>query len=326
MPDDKFMMQVEDEPKTDTGESAESTAAASIDVKWRIAMKSESAAANTQEAKVSTVRSSRLSADAGKAGLMKKSMHGSRHVASNWKRDWQDHVQHWRSTFGIDQKNPLHHKEDRMSGVTHKCHIESSVQEPTGDELLVVPWECIRSRFRKSRETRTTLKIMHREQPAQEFRPLGEEESTRRVTEEPRNRMNHRYRYRFWTGKRSNSAECHIGNANGVFRAREIWRLKPQDGWDKEVINRLIGILWRTVDGEWTADRSEVQGKLITIPPLPLEGVPIKGERIQRSFVRLARYLKCQRRWGQVFEHGAWTKELKVLADLDWASHKETRK
>ena len=31
-----------------------------------------------------------MSADAEKAGLMKKIMYGSRNVASDWKRDWQE--------------------------------------------------------------------------------------------------------------------------------------------------------------------------------------------------------------------------------------------
>ena len=35
----------------------------------------------------------RTGTDAGKVGLMKKSMYGTRDAASNWERDWQDHVQ-----------------------------------------------------------------------------------------------------------------------------------------------------------------------------------------------------------------------------------------
>ena len=88
----------------------------------------------------------------------------------------------------------------------------------------------------------------------------------------------------------------------------------------------MIGMQWRTADSEWTADRSEVRVDPITIPPLSSEGARIQGERIQRSFAKLARYLKPRRRLGQVFERGAMTKELEVLVDLDWDSHKETRK
>ena len=54
-------------------------------IKWRIAVKSESAASTTQEATILTAVSSRMSADAEKARLMKKIMYGSRNVASDWK-------------------------------------------------------------------------------------------------------------------------------------------------------------------------------------------------------------------------------------------------
>ena len=40
---------------------------------------------------------------------------------------------------------------------------------------------------------------------------------------------------------------------------------------------------------------------------------------------RLARYLKRERQWGQVFEYGATTKDMTVFTDLDWAGCKETR-
>ena len=82
---------------------------------------------------------------------------------------------------------------------------------------------------------------------------------------------------------RSNSAECFIGNADGEFRAREIRRLEPQDRWDTEAINRVIGVPWRMTDGKWTVDRPEVQADPIQIPPLPFEGARIQRERITKQ-------------------------------------------
>ena len=41
---------------------------------------------------------------------------------------------------------------------------------------------------------------------------------------------------------------------------------------------------------------------------------------------RLARYLKRERQWGQLFEYGVLTEELTVFTDSDWAGCKETRK
>ena len=82
---------------------------------------------------------------------------------------------------------------------------------------------------------------------------------------------------------RNNSAECFIGNADGVFRAREIRRLEPQDRWDGEAINSMIGAPWRMTDGKWKADRPEVRVDPIPIPPLPFEGARIRRERITKK-------------------------------------------
>ena len=41
---------------------------------------------------------------------------------------------------------------------------------------------------------------------------------------------------------------------------------------------------------------------------------------------RLARYLKRERQWGQVFECEVLAKELTVFTDSDWAGCKESRK
>ena len=57
--------------------------------------------------------------DAGKVGLMKKSTHGTRDAASNWERDWQEHVKNWGFQLGLSSKNLFHHKTNRASGLTH---------------------------------------------------------------------------------------------------------------------------------------------------------------------------------------------------------------
>ena len=40
-----------------------------------------------------------MGTDARKVGLMKKSTYGTRDAASNWERDWQEHVKDWVSTW-----------------------------------------------------------------------------------------------------------------------------------------------------------------------------------------------------------------------------------
>ena len=50
---------------------------------------------------------------------MKKSRYGTRDAAGNWERDWQEHVKKWCFQLGLSSKNPLHYKENRVSGLTH---------------------------------------------------------------------------------------------------------------------------------------------------------------------------------------------------------------
>ena len=109
---------------------------------------------------------------------------------------------------------------------TIKCHIESKTQESLSDDSPVMPWlvehaGCILSRCQKGRDGKTPFERLHGKKPTQEFVPFGEKVLARRVTTEPRNRMNPRYQYGIWLGMR--------GNADGVFRAREIRRLEHQD-------------------------------------------------------------------------------------------------
>ena len=61
----------------------------------------------------------RMGTDSVKIGLMKKSMYGTRDAASNWERDWQEHVKKWGFQLGLSSKNLFHHKENRVSGLIH---------------------------------------------------------------------------------------------------------------------------------------------------------------------------------------------------------------
>ena len=97
------------------------------------------------------------------------------------------------------------------------------------------------------------------------------------------NRMNPRYQSGIWLGMRNNSAECFIGNAEGVFRAREIRRLEPRDRCDREAINNMIGVPWRMTDGRWTVDRPEIQVDPIPMPSVPFDGARVPRERITKQ-------------------------------------------
>ena len=83
--------------------------------------------------------------------------------------------------------------------------------------------------------------------------PLGEKVLGRPISSELVNRMNPRYKFVVWLGMRSNSAECFVETAEGVFRAREVRRIGEQDRWDKEAIKNVFGVPWRMFYGKWTA-------------------------------------------------------------------------
>ena len=158
---------------------------------------------------------------------------------------------------------------------TIKCHIESRTQEPLSDDSLVVPWSvehagCILLRCQKGRDGRTPFEILHGKKPTQEFVPYGE-----KVTGKTNHHRSDEHdehpdiSTEFSLGCETTAQNVFIGNADGVFRAREIQRLQPQDRWDTGAINREIGVPWRMTDGKWTVDRPEVRVDPIPIPPLP---------------------------------------------------------
>ena len=145
-----------------------------------------------------------------------------------------------------------------------------------------MPWlvehaRCILSRCQKGRDGKTPFDRLHGKNTTQELVPFGEKVLARKITTDPRNWMNPRCQYRVWLGMGNNSAECFIGNADGVFRAREIRRLEPQDRWDTEAINSVIGV------PKWTVDIPEVRVDPIPIPALPFEGARIQRERITKQ-------------------------------------------
>ena len=73
----------------------------------------------------------RKGTDVRNVGLMKKSMYGKRDAASNWERDWQEHVENWGFQLGLSSKNLLI---DRIRGEAD----ESVSHQSEGHRLWVV--------------------------------------------------------------------------------------------------------------------------------------------------------------------------------------------
>ena len=102
-------------------------------------------------------------------------------------------------------------------------------------DLAVVGRTCRRilSKCQKGRDGRTPFERLQGKKPTQEFVPFGEKVLARPISSEPLNRMNPRYKFGVWMGVRNNSAECYVGTAEGVFRAREVRRIEHQDRWTR---------------------------------------------------------------------------------------------
>ena len=71
------------------------------------------------------------------------------------------------------------------------------------------------------------------QRPHPEFVPFGEKVLARRISDDPLNRINPRYKFGTWLGVRNNSAECYVGTLEGVFRIREVAQKEQKDHWNK---------------------------------------------------------------------------------------------
>ena len=127
---------------------------------------------------------------------------------------------------------------------------------------------CILSRCEKGCDGTTPFERLHGKKLSHEFVTFGEKV------------LDPRHTFGIWSGMRNNSAVCFIGNAVGVFRAREIRRLEPQSRWDREAVKHVVGVPWRMTDSRWTVDRPENRVNSIPIPPKPCEGARTQRERI----------------------------------------------
>ena len=110
---------------------------------------------------------------------------------------------------------------------------------------------------KKGRDGKTPCEKLHGKKPTQEFVQFGEKLFAKQITTDPMNRISPPVQVRdlAWTAKQQR------GNADGVFRAREIRRLEPRRRWDTEAANSVI---WSTLEndrhtasGQWTDQRSE---------------------------------------------------------------------
>ena len=60
-----------------------------------------------------------MGTDDGKIGPLIKSVYGTWDVASNWERDWQEHIKSWGYQLGLSSNTLFRHRGHRVSGMTH---------------------------------------------------------------------------------------------------------------------------------------------------------------------------------------------------------------
>ena len=141
---------------------------------------------------------------------------------------------------------------------TIKCHVEICTKEELREDSPILPWllehaGSVLSRCQKGRDGRAPFERLHGKKSTQP------KVMARPIASEPLNKMNPRYKFGVWLGVRNNNAECFVGAAGGVFRAREVRRIEHRDMCDKEAINNVIGVPWTTADVKWTLDRPSTQ-------------------------------------------------------------------
>ena len=106
--------------------------------------------------------------------------------------------------------------------------MKSSTQEALRDDSAILPWlvehaGSIRSRCQEGRAGERHLKDCTARVRHQVFYLFfGEKVLTRQLSTDPMSRMNPRYKFGIWLGTTNNSAECFIGHADAVSRAREM--------------------------------------------------------------------------------------------------------
>ena len=244
----------------------------------------------------------RTGTDAGKVGLMKKSMYGTRDAASNWERDWQENIKKWGFQLGLSSKNWFHHKGNQVSGLTHGDDFvltgpAKRLKEFEREMKSVYPIKAKIISFGSLESIKTLNRRLHWGEEGIVYqhdprhidvlvRELGLENgktvqtpAAPNTAEEERSEplsqtQHHKYR--------SQVARC-------LFLSQ-----------DRADITFIVNELCQTMS-------SPTQQSLAKLK-------------------RLTRYLKRERQWGQVFKNGKPIEEITVFTDSDWAGCKQTRK
>ena len=244
----------------------------------------------------------RMGTDAGKVGLMKKSMYGTRDAASNWERDWQENIKKWGFQLGLSSKNLFHHKGNQVSGLTHGDDFvltgpAKRLKEFEKEMKSVYPIKAKIISFGSLKSIKTLSRRLHwgEEGIVYQHDPRHIDVLVRELGLENGNTVQ--------TPAAPNTAE----------------EEKPEplsQTQHHKYRSQVARCLFLSQD---RADITFIVNELCQTMSSPTQQSLAKLNR-------LTRYLKRERQWGQVFKYGKTVEEITVFTDSDWAGCKETRK
>ena len=243
-----------------------------------------------------------MGSDAGKIGLMKKSMNGTRDAASKWERDWQGHVKDWGFRLGLSSKNLFHHGRNRVSGLTH------------GDDFVL---------------TGPTKRLMEFENKMTSVHPIkakiisyGSSKSIKTL-----NRRLH------WSRKGivyqhdprhvdvlMKDIGLEHGNSVQTPATHDATEEEESEPWSQAQHSKYRSQVARCLF--FSQDRAEITFIVNEL----CQRMSSPTQQSLAKLKRLVRCLKRERQRGQVFRCGKPVEEVTTFTDSDWAGCKETRK
>ena len=243
----------------------------------------------------------RMGTDAGKVGLMKKSMYGTRDAASNGERDWQGHVQKWGFQLGLSSNNLFHHKEDRVSGLTH------------GDDFVLTgPTEKLVEFERKMTSVYPIkAKIISHGSP-KNIKTLNRLHWGNRGIVYQHDPRHVDVLVKDFGLEHRNSVQT-PATPDVMEEGESEPSSQVQHQQNRSQVTRCLYL------SQDRADMTFIVNELCQKMSSP-------NQQSLAKLKRLAMYLKSERQWRQVFECGKMAEELAAFTDSDWAGCKETRK
>ena len=242
----------------------------------------------------------RVGADAGKVGLLKKSMSGTPDAASNWECDWQEHIKSWGFRLGLSSKNSFYRKVYQVSGMTH------------GDDFVLTgPTE-------RLAEFKSKMKGVY---------PIKAKIINHGSTESIK-ALNRRLHWR----KRGVAYQHDPRHADVL--VKELWLERGNSVQTPVTHDATEGEAKPLDQAQHSKYRSQVarclflsqdRADITNFVNELCQKMSNPDQQSMAKLKRLVRYLKRERQWGPVFSYGRMAEEATTFTDSDWGGCKETR-